>query len=137
MATHMIQARCGELIWDMWRSICAGHQSNTAAMAAIIENYYWRHQMGPVEDEEDTMDWESLKVMIESYLDNGAFEASEYARIEFAGLTAMLAEDDWPPERIANGPGPYIDDLHDYDGLGDYAHEKARAEGLEPGRDYR
>jgi hypothetical protein len=73
-----------------------------------------------------------LKEMIETYLEHGDFEVSECARVEFAGLTAMLAQP-WAPENLER-----IDfDADDFDALSDFAHEKAKAEDLIPGHDYR
>ena len=86
------------------------------------------------------MNEQTIKTRINEYLENGEFDVSDYAALEFSGLTAMLAED-WPQERIEESLMPWIKNKNDlysvYDGLGEYAHEKAIAEELKPGIDYR
>ena len=83
-------------------------------------------------EEQIVMTEKQLKKMVAQYLENGDFEVSEYAKFEFAGLTAMLASR-WAVENLEQ-----IDfDASDFSGLSDYAHEKAKCEGLEAGRDYR
>jgi hypothetical protein len=49
MSTHQIKVYAGDDTKAKWERICEGYTSNVAAFAALVESYYWRHQMGDPE----------------------------------------------------------------------------------------
>jgi hypothetical protein len=110
-----------------------GYESLTNVLALAIDRFYEAEM--PRGTTMEHLTESELRQMIHEYLGNGDFEISDYAACEFAGLTAMLAQD-WPEERLES-VGRNIESRDDYDGLGTYAYELAKGMGLEPGYDYR
>jgi hypothetical protein len=103
-----------------WDEICEGYTSNTAAFVALVENYYWRHQMSDTEEtEEDTMNVKQALLSIQysktwEVWARGLEDKDEARYVQPASQQTHLLEDQgW--RKVADGEeiGDFVRDYCD------------------------
>jgi hypothetical protein len=90
----------GSDTYEKWEQIAAGYTSNVAAFAALVESYYWRHQMH--EHEEETMEGQIESIRVEFSVDSvaGGEEISRDEMGDYADSLSAELQQEYPGAEV-------------------------------------